>query len=185
MAPFTAAIVREALISGAQAEYVRTLRTEYAARSAALCRALSAHAERTGWTFQCPSGGYFLWLRLPDGLTGKEVAAAGEAAGVKARRSGTESSPGRPGPFWLRSTCDEIESVNTTLSLFATQVLDGARCTITENRRIQAAPPPPDEDTIGGWYGDVRRHVRCCFAYLNEEEIANGAAAVVISAGAC
>lgn len=165
--------MRHALASGAQGEYLRRLRGAYASRSAALSAALAAHAGRAGWTFRRPDGGYFLWLRLPDGLTGKEVAAAGEAAGVKARE-------GRGGSLRREKRFHHV-AVRTHNGRAAAriapgpapQVLDGARCTIMENRRVSAVPPGAEAEA--GWYGDVQRHVRCCFAYLDEDQITAGA----------
>lgn len=59
------------------------------------------------------------------------------------------------------------------------QVLDGARCTIAaENQAGPALPPLGLEVDAPSWYSDVTRHVRCCFAYLDEGEIRTGALAL-------
>jgi 2-aminoadipate transaminase len=55
-------------------------RTYKARRDAALDALEITFAADTTWTR--PSGGYFLWIDLPNGLSGQKVAAAGLAEGV-------------------------------------------------------------------------------------------------------
>ncbi len=56
-------VVRTALDSGAQANHLRTLRSQYTERVAAMDAALSEHfAKLARW--HCPQGGYFFWLEL-------------------------------------------------------------------------------------------------------------------------
>ena len=56
VAPFTAAIVGEALRSGAQAAFLDGLRVRYSTGSAAMVDALAAAASHTKWSFHAPSG---------------------------------------------------------------------------------------------------------------------------------
>ena len=69
IAPFTSGMVANFISSGRLSVFLTTLKETYKKRSNALAKALEAEAETTGWHFAgmpcAPSGGYFLWLRLP------------------------------------------------------------------------------------------------------------------------
>ena len=81
VAPFSSLVVLEAMRSGGLQQHLSFLCQTYARRCAVLCDALRAAARNTGWTFVQPSGGYFVWLRLPD-----DVGALALVAAAKARR---------------------------------------------------------------------------------------------------
>ena len=81
--PFASQAVREVLTSGGQDAHLASLRAELQRRCDAMCDALRHNAVRAGgWTFTQPQGGYFLWLRLPDGMSGAALAAAARTNGV-------------------------------------------------------------------------------------------------------
>lgn len=61
--PFVAALVGQLLHSGQFSQHVAHLRDVYSQRAAALVRGLRLHAPQL--QFQEPSGGYFVWARLP------------------------------------------------------------------------------------------------------------------------
>jgi DNA-binding transcriptional MocR family regulator len=67
--PFTSALVRVVLEEGRQDEYLAHLHATYRSRIEALDAAL--HAELEGRAaYVKPEGGYFFWLRLPEGYDG-------------------------------------------------------------------------------------------------------------------
>jgi DNA-binding transcriptional MocR family regulator len=58
-------VVLQMIRSGGLDACLARLNGTYSRRCDALCEALRAAAATTGWQFVQPSGGYFLWLRLP------------------------------------------------------------------------------------------------------------------------
>lgn len=91
--PFTSALVTHAMRSGALADNVRHLCLEYRGRAAALDAALRAHMP-DGVTWIAPTGGYFTWLTLPEGVDGGEVRRLGQAALVDVRQGSLFSTTG-------------------------------------------------------------------------------------------
>lgn len=63
---FTSSIMRSALELGLQAQYLTTLKETYSHRIEVLDRALRQHLPET-ITYHKPKGGFFFWLRLPEG----------------------------------------------------------------------------------------------------------------------
>jgi DNA-binding transcriptional MocR family regulator len=83
--PFTSAIVGSALETGLQARHLARLKSVYRQRVAALDAALRAHlGGAASWAM--PEGGYFFWLRLPDGTDAERLAphAAAHKVGFRA-----------------------------------------------------------------------------------------------------
>jgi DNA-binding transcriptional MocR family regulator len=64
--PFTSALVRVAIEEGMQDAYLAHLHATYRARIDALNGALRAELGDLA-SFTTPEGGYFFWLRLPEG----------------------------------------------------------------------------------------------------------------------
>jgi 2-aminoadipate transaminase len=86
MNPFTGAVVREAIESGALSLHIARLRGQLRERHEALAGALRSELPEAD--FATASGGYFLWLRLPG------VDPAGERARAALRRHGVRVAPG-------------------------------------------------------------------------------------------
>ncbi|MFO7707487.1 MAG: PLP-dependent aminotransferase family protein [Desulfobacterales bacterium] len=64
--PFTSGVVRSAIELGLLAEHLGLLRRTYSERMAAMCAALHEHlAGRID--FQQPKGGFFIWVKTPEG----------------------------------------------------------------------------------------------------------------------
>lgn len=78
--PFVSGVMRSMLALGLADECLDGLRRVYTERSAVLCHAL--RRDLPGATFVEPQGGYFVWLRLPDGTTASALAANAAAEGV-------------------------------------------------------------------------------------------------------
>ena len=75
---FTSGIVRSAIELGLQHQYLDTLRTLYRHRIDVMDTAIQAHFP-TEIRYQKPTGGYFFWLELPEGVDAaqlKEIALA-------------------------------------------------------------------------------------------------------------
>ena len=79
VAPLSSLVVLEALLSGGMDAHLEHLKHHYSRRCGVLCDALRAATADAGWSFVQPSGGYFLWLRLPPGVTGAALASAAKA----------------------------------------------------------------------------------------------------------
>jgi len=98
------AIVADLLESGVFETGVATARGLLAERLAVMCDALDEHLPDASYVR--PEGGYFLWLRLPDGVRAAEVSAAArdhEVAFVPGTDFFTSSDPGsRPGEDHIR-----------------------------------------------------------------------------------
>lgn len=80
VAHFAAMVVSELAASGGYVANLDRLRADLATRRDVMVDALREHAPRLG--FRVPSGGYFLWLSLPAGLTGAGLLPIAEAHGV-------------------------------------------------------------------------------------------------------
>jgi DNA-binding transcriptional MocR family regulator len=91
----SAELVAEAVLSGDALRHVERIRGAYATRCAALAEAL--RGADVGFTFTQPSGGYFIWVRLPD------WAPAASALAPIAREAGVAFLPGR--------SCSALEDV--------------------------------------------------------------------------
>jgi DNA-binding transcriptional MocR family regulator len=71
--PFTSALVGSALETDLQARHLARLKDVYRRRVAALDTALRTHlGGAASWTV--PDGGYFFWLRLPEGMDAERLA---------------------------------------------------------------------------------------------------------------
>ena len=83
---FASHVVRQLMENGELATFVAHLRTSYAARADAMDTALRTHLGGVA-SWQKPLGGYFLWLRLPDGRRRGEIPGRGERSrnGVPSR----------------------------------------------------------------------------------------------------
>jgi DNA-binding transcriptional MocR family regulator len=116
-------LVLSCLESGAQAAHLAWLRPTLQRRCGLLLSALRQHqAAGVDWSWAEPTGGYFLWLRLPQGCDATELAALAR---------------------------------------------EEHRVSVMAGPQSCATPALGDEDS-------VRRHVRLCFSYVAEEEIAEG-----------
>jgi DNA-binding transcriptional MocR family regulator len=74
---FPAHVVAALLAAGAYGAHVAALRLAYASRRDALAGALREHLP-AGCSFAVPAGGFFLWVRLPEGLTAAALLPAAE-----------------------------------------------------------------------------------------------------------
>lgn len=91
--PMTSALVTEVIRSGDLDAHIKALRSEYARRVGVMDDALRTHMP-TGVSWRCPTGGYFFWLALPDGLDGAELRTRATQAGVDFRPGTLFSSAG-------------------------------------------------------------------------------------------
>jgi len=78
--PFAGSIVQSAIDMGLLDQHLQKLKEVYAENMAALCEALKK--ELPNCSFQPPKGGYFVWLRLPEGVDGEELFKKSEEFGV-------------------------------------------------------------------------------------------------------
>jgi 2-aminoadipate transaminase len=89
--PVSSSLATIMMRTGWQAEYVDWLRTTFARRSATMVAAL--HEHMPDWVeFDIPMGGYFVWLRLPQGADGAALRAVAKRHGVDVRH-GAQFSP--------------------------------------------------------------------------------------------
>jgi 2-aminoadipate transaminase len=92
-----AACVAGALLEGGEYEaHVAALRTAYRSRRDALAAALVEHLP-PGCAFVVPAGGYFIWLRLPSGLTATALVPHAERQRLSFIPGGRFSSDGDDG----------------------------------------------------------------------------------------
>ena len=77
---FASHVVRQLMENGELASFVEHLRASYAARAEAMDAALRTHLGGVA-SWQKPLGGYFLWLRLPDGRRRREIPGRGRRGG--------------------------------------------------------------------------------------------------------
>jgi 2-aminoadipate transaminase len=92
MNPFTSAMVRGLIESGGLDKNIAKLKDTYRARLQVMDAALRRHLP--GFTYTVPRGGYFFWLRLPDGINANELQRRAEAARVGFRAGALFSSQG-------------------------------------------------------------------------------------------
>ena len=126
VAPLAAGLVAEAIALGDQSEWLETLRSTLGAAATALAEAVEEEREATGWsTSETPTGGYFLWVKLPEGVTATSLA--------------------------KHAAREEVA------------YLAGSRCVPAGAAGAEDAARRCDE------------HVRLCFAFLEEDELREGA----------
>ncbi|MFO8064761.1 MAG: PLP-dependent aminotransferase family protein [Spirochaetia bacterium] len=83
LAPFTSALLTDAVENGELESHIERLRQAYRARrDAALSVLQSAEAERKQLRASAPKGGYFVWAELTDGRSAQELLGAAQKAGV-------------------------------------------------------------------------------------------------------
>ncbi len=80
-AQFAACLVARVLLDGGYDDHVERLRVVYRSRRDVLDQALREHAP-AGCSWRTPAGGFFIWLRLPEGLRATELLPVAEAHGV-------------------------------------------------------------------------------------------------------
>ena len=89
--PVTSTLATAMMRMGWQQEYLGWLRATFARRSATMVAALRDHMP--AWVeYDVPSGGYFVWLRLPPNVDGAALRALGKQHGVDVRH-GAQFSP--------------------------------------------------------------------------------------------
>jgi DNA-binding transcriptional MocR family regulator len=89
--PVTSTLATAMIRMGWQQEYLEWLRATFARRAATMVAALVEHMP--SWVeYDIPTGGYFVWLRLPQGTDGKALRAHANAHGVDVRH-GAQFSP--------------------------------------------------------------------------------------------
>ena len=89
--PVTSTLATAMIRMGWQQEYLEWLRATFARRAATMVAALVEHMP--SWVeYDIPTGGYFVWLRLPPGTDGKALRAHANAHGVDVRH-GAQFSP--------------------------------------------------------------------------------------------
>jgi 2-aminoadipate transaminase len=82
--PVTSTLTTAMMRSGSQQEYLEWLRATFARRSATMVAALREHMPE--WVhYEEPTGGYFVWLRLPTGIDGAVLRSLGKQHGVDVR----------------------------------------------------------------------------------------------------
>ncbi len=80
--PFTSGIVRSVLEEGMQDKHLQFLKAIYFERMGALSSALRQHLP-DAIDFTEPGGGYFIWLRLPEGIDAQELLPSAQEQNVK------------------------------------------------------------------------------------------------------
>lgn len=89
--PVTSTLATAMIRMGWQQEYLEWLRVTFARRAATMVAALVEHMP--SWVaYDIPTGGYFVWLRLPPGIDGKALRARANTQGVDLRH-GAQFSP--------------------------------------------------------------------------------------------
>ena len=89
--PVTSSLATAMIRMGWQQEYLEWLRATFARRAATMVAALIEHMP--SWVeYDIPTGGYFVWLRLPPGADGKALRAHANTHGVDVRH-GAQFSP--------------------------------------------------------------------------------------------
>lgn len=81
-------IVERFIVNGEMEKYVELIRKEYRERRDMMVEALNRYAPR-GLSWNMPNGGYYLWCRLPDGLSADQLAS-------QAAKNGVAILPGMP-----------------------------------------------------------------------------------------
>ena len=91
--PVSSSLATAMMRTGWQQEYVEWLRATFARRSSVMVDALREHMP--GWVeFDVPQGGYFIWLRLPEGVDGAELRVRAKNCGVDLRHGSLFSPTG-------------------------------------------------------------------------------------------
>lgn len=104
---FAACVVSGVLAAGGYDEHVARLRASYRARRDALAAALGEYLP-AGCSWRVPAGGFFLWVRLPDGLRAGDLLPIAEAHGVGFAPGGRFCADGDDRSIRLSfSLCDE------------------------------------------------------------------------------
>jgi DNA-binding transcriptional MocR family regulator len=98
--PMVALAVAEYAAAGKYEPNVARLREIYGSRSAALVRAIREAVPEA--IFDEPEGGYFVWLRLPGGLSAASLLPAADAAGLTYQPASRFDASGTLDPSWLR-----------------------------------------------------------------------------------
>ncbi len=94
--PITSTLATAMMRMGWQHEYVEWLRATFARRSATMIGALREHMPE--WVeYDLPTGGYFVWLRLPPGTDGAALRSTAKQHGVDLRHGALFSPSGRLG----------------------------------------------------------------------------------------
>ncbi len=89
--PVTSSLATAMMRTGWQQEYLEWLRATFARRAAVMISALREHMP--AWVeYDIPSGGYFVWLRLPPNVDGAALRTLANAHGVDLRH-GAQFSP--------------------------------------------------------------------------------------------
>lgn len=101
---FSSMLVGELIHSGAFAEIVQAGQARYRTRRATLAGAL----DRDLISLVEPSGGFFLWLGLPDGVTSDMAVEAGRIAGVLVS-NGRSFYPGAPAGEYVRASFSMLD----------------------------------------------------------------------------
>ena len=81
-------IVERFIVNGEMEKYVESIRREYRERRDMMADALKRYAPK-GLSWNIPEGGYYLWCRLPDGLSADLLA-------LQAAKNGVAILPGMP-----------------------------------------------------------------------------------------
>jgi DNA-binding transcriptional MocR family regulator len=92
--PVPSTLATEMMRRGWQDEYLEWLRVTFARRATTMIAALREHVPEAV-QYDVPEGGYFVWLRLPDGVDGATVRAAANQHGVDVRHGAQFSPLGR------------------------------------------------------------------------------------------
>ncbi len=79
--PFTSHVVRAVLEEDRLAPHIAELKEVYARRAAVMDQALQTHLG-SRVRYRSPQGGFFFWVRLPDGLDARELFSEAEEHGV-------------------------------------------------------------------------------------------------------
>jgi DNA-binding transcriptional MocR family regulator len=94
--PLTSSLATAMMRMGWQHEYLEWLRATFARRSSTMVAALREHMP--AWVeYDVPSGGYFVWLRLPPNVDGAALRALATDHGVDVRQGALFSPTGAMG----------------------------------------------------------------------------------------
>jgi DNA-binding transcriptional MocR family regulator len=114
---FSAHVVAAFMASGQFNAHVETLRAAYRARRDLFCAALAQHLPAECY-WRAPGGGFFVWVRLPEGVDSADLLPRAEAVGV-AYVPGTR--------FYADGRRSEHVRLAFTL-LSPDELVEGARC---------------------------------------------------------
>jgi len=93
--PISSGLATAMIRTGRQAEHLAFVQATLGRRCAAMVAALRATcSDRV--SFDVPDGGYFIWLRLPAGISGTQAREAGRREGVDVRHGALFSAVGAP-----------------------------------------------------------------------------------------